>query len=86
MEDRKGNIHPTVEFTNAYEAQKAPHRMDMMYSLAFLYKKLGRYTEAKNEWEKIVETLIKEHNMSEDDNDVLWAKREISQLKSICED
>ena len=70
-------------FTNAYEAQKVPHRMDMMYSLAFLYKKLGRYTEAKNEWEKIVETLIKEHNMSEDDNDVLWAKREIEQLKAL---
>ncbi|MBR5179432.1 MAG: helix-turn-helix domain-containing protein [Lachnospiraceae bacterium] len=85
--NRLNDYEKAIEcFTNAYEAQKAPHRMDMMYSLAFLYKKLGRHAKAKNEWEKIVETLIKEHNMSEDDNDVLWAKREISQLKSICED
>ena len=82
--NRLNDYEKAIEcFTNAYEAQKAPHRMDMMYSLAFLYKKLGRYTKAKEEWEKIAETLIKEHNMSEDDNDVLWAKREIEQLKAL---
>lgn len=67
-------------FTNAYEAQSPPHVMDMMYSLAFLYKKLGRNSEAKKEWELIKNTLISEYGMSEDHNDVLWAKREIEQL------
>lgn len=67
-------------FTNAYEAQSSPHVMDMMYSLAFLYKKLGRNSEAKEEWELIKKTLISEYGMSENHNDVLWAKREIEQL------
>lgn len=67
-------------YTNAYEAQSSPHVMDMMYSLAFLYKKLGRNSEAKKEWELIKKTLISEYGMSEDHNDVLWAKREIEQL------
>lgn len=67
-------------FINAYEIQSSPHVMDMMYSLAFLYKKLGRNYEAKKEWELIKNTLISEYGMSEDHNDVLWAKREIEQL------
>lgn len=29
--------------------QTAPHKIDMTYSLAFLYKKLGRFAEAKKE-------------------------------------
>lgn len=72
-------------FNNAYKAQTAPHKMDMMYSLAFLYKKLGQFAEAKKEWELIIETLISEHEATEDDNDILWAKREIAQLEQLSE-
>lgn len=72
-------------FNNAYEAQTAPHKMDMMYSLAFLYKKLGRFAEAKKEWELIIETLISEYDIVEDNNDILWAKREIAQLEHLLE-
>lgn len=68
-------------FNNAYEAQTAPHKMDMMYSLAFLYKKLGRLEEAKAEWELIMKTLISEYAVTEEDNDIAWAKREIAQLE-----
>jgi hypothetical protein len=57
--------------------------MDMMYSLAFLYKKLGRFTEAKKEWELIIEALISEYKVTEDDNDIEWAKREIAQLDQL---
>ncbi len=72
-------------FNNAYEAQTAPHKMDMMYSLAFLHKKLGHFTEAKKEWELIIEALLSEYEATEDDHDILWAKREIAQLERLLE-
>lgn len=72
-------------FNNAYEAQTAPHKMDMMYSLAFLYKKLGRFAEAKKEWELIIEALLSEYKLTEDNNDILWAKNEIAQLEQLLE-
>lgn len=73
-------------FNNAYEAQIAPRKMDMMYSLAFLYKKLGRFAEAKKEWELIAEGLRNEYCMVEDDNDIVWAKDEIAQLERLLKD
>ena len=60
--------------------------MDMLYSLAFLYKKLGRYVEAKKEWELIAEILSTEYGMTEDDNDMQWPKREIAQLESLLKE
>ena len=70
-------------FNNAYDAQSAPRKMDMMYSLAFLYKKLGRFGEAKKEWELIAKTLISDYGMDEEDNDITWAKDEIAQLERL---
>ena len=70
-------------FHCAYDAQKAPRKMDMMYSLAFLYKKLGRFAEAKKEWELIAETLASDYGITDEDNDVTWAKDEIGQLERI---
>jgi len=70
-------------FNNAYDAQTAPHKMDMMYSLAFLYKKLGRFADAKKEWELIMKTLISEYGIAEEDNDITWAKSEIAQLEQL---
>lgn len=70
-------------FNNAYDAQSAPRKMDMMYSLAFLYKKLGRFGEAKKEWELISKTLITDYGMDEEDNDITWAKDEIAQLERL---
>ncbi len=70
-------------FNNAYEAQTAPRKMDMMYSLAFLYKKLGRFADAKKEWELILEGLISDYGMDEEDNDIAWVKDEIAQLDRL---
>lgn len=70
-------------FNQAYDAQTAPRKMDMMYSLAFLYKKLGRFAEAKKEWELIAETLMSDYGMSDEDNDIIWAKDEITQLEKL---
>lgn len=70
-------------FNNAYEAQTAPRKMDMMYSLAFLYKKLGHFGEAKKEWELIIETLMSDYGVTDEDNDIKWAKDEIAQLEKL---
>lgn len=70
-------------FNNAYEAQTAPRKMDMMYSLAFLYKKLGRFAEAKKEWELIIEGLRNDYEVADEDNDITWAKDEIAQLEKL---
>ena len=70
-------------FNNAYNAQTAPHKLDMIYSLAFLFKKLGRFAEAKKEWELIIEALISEYETPKDDNTIEWAKREIVQLEQL---
>ena len=70
-------------FNQAYDAQTVPRKMDMMYSLAFLYKKLGRFAEAKKEWELIIEGLISDYGMDEEDNDITWAKDEITQLEKL---
>ena len=73
-------------FKNAYDAQQsAPHKMDMIYSLAFLYKKLKRYAEAKEAWELIADTLIPEYGMTEEDNDVKWPRREIARLEALMQ-
>lgn len=72
-------------FNSAYDAQTAPHAMDMMYSLAFLYKKLGRFADAKKEWELIIKGLISEYGVAEEDNDIAWAKSEIAQLEVLME-
>ncbi len=73
-------------FNNAYEAQTAPRKMDMMYSLAFLYKKLGRFAEAKKEWELIIEGLMNDYGVTEEDNDISWAKDEIAQLERLLKE
>ena len=73
-------------FHCAYDAQKAPRKMDMMYSLAFLYKKLGRFAEAKKEWELIMEGLMSDYGVAEEDNDIAWAKEEIAQLRKLLDE
>jgi hypothetical protein len=44
---------------------------------------LGRFAEAKKEWELIIEGLISEYGIVEEDNDITWAKREIAQLEQL---
>ena len=51
--------------------------------MAFLYKKLGRFAEAKKEWEMIIEGLIADYGVTEEDNDITWAKDEIAQLEKL---
>ncbi len=39
----------------------------------------------KKEWELIIQALLSEYEAAEDDNDILWAKREIAQLEQLLE-
>lgn len=72
-------------FKRAFDLQKAPKRaLDMVYSLAFLYKKLGRFEEAVKAWECILQVLKEDYGLAEG-NDVEWAKRELLQLKELID-
>ena len=70
-------------FSRAYELQKTPKRaLDMVYSMAFLYKKLGHIEEAVKSWECILQVLKEDYGLTEG-NDVEWAKRELEQLEEL---
>lgn len=82
--NRLNEYEAAIEYFNrAFELQKAPKRaLDMVYSLAFLYKKLGRFEEAIQSWECILQVLAEDYGLTEG-NDVEWAKRELLQLKEL---
>ena len=72
-------------FNRAYDLQKAPKRaLDMVFSLAFLYKKLGRYEEALKSWECISRVLAEDYGLTEG-NDVEWVNSEMKQLKDLID-
>lgn len=54
----------------------------MVYSLAFLYKKLGQFEEAMKSWECILQVLAEDYGLTEG-NDVEWANSEIKQLEYL---
>ena len=54
----------------------------MVYSLAFLYKKLGRFEEAMKSGECILQVLAEDYGLTEG-NDVEWANSEMKQLKEL---
>ena len=71
-------------YTAAYNAQAAPHKIDMVYSLAFLYKRIGRYKDAEKAWELVIRVLRAEYEAAEDNNAIRLASREISALQKIA--
>ena len=72
-----------VSFENAFAAQEPPRKLDMVYSLAFLYKKLGRFAKAKEAWEEIARALQEDYGFPADHNDIKWTQREIAQLEEL---
>lgn len=67
-------------FQNAFQATTPPRYLDAVFSLAFLYTKLGRKTEAIEAWQLIIDTLASDFN-DYDSETVEWARREISKLQ-----
>ena len=82
--NRLNDYEAAIEYFNrAFALQKAPKRaLDMVYSLAFLYKKLGRLEEAVKSWECILQVLKEDYGLTEG-NDVEWAKCELEQLEEL---
>lgn len=67
-------------FQNAFQATTPPRYLDAVFSLAFLYTKLGRKTEAIEAWQLIIDTLASDFN-DYDSETVEWARREICKLQ-----
>lgn len=69
-------------FQNAFQTATPPRYLDPVFSLAFLYTKLGRKSEAIEAWQLIISTLASDFN-DYDSETVEWAHREISKLQGV---
>ena len=67
-------------FRSSFDTAAPPRYLDAVYSLAFLYTKLGRKAEAIEAWELILSTLASDFHDS-DSESVEWAHREIRKLQ-----
>ena len=69
-------------FQKAFRAAVPPRPLDSVFSLAFLYTKLGRNAEAIEAWQLITNTLASDFN-DYDSETVEWARREIRKLQGV---
>lgn len=67
-------------FKSSFDTAAPPRYLDAVYSLAFLYTKLGKKAEAIGAWELILSTLASDFHDS-DSESVEWARREIRKLQ-----
>lgn len=67
-------------FQNSFKAAHVPRYLDPVFSLAFLYTKLGRKAEAVEAWKLIINVLASDHN-DVDSETVKWAENEIAKLE-----
>ena len=67
-------------FQNAFHKAVPPRYLDAVFSLAFLYTKLGRKAEAIEAWQLIIDTLAADFNDC-DSETVEWAHNEIRKLQ-----
>lgn len=67
-------------YENSFRTAKIPRDISALYSLAFLYDKLGSYKSAIDKWEKIIDVLASDYNITEGET-IDWPKREIAKLK-----
>ncbi len=69
-------------FQNSFRASTPPRFLSPVFSLAFLYTKLGRKAEAIKAWQRIISTRASDYNYY-DSETVEWAHREIRKLQGI---
>ena len=67
-------------YENSFRVASPPRDLSAVYSLAFLYTKLGRNAEAIEAWERIIDVLAIDHNIT-DSEIVDWARSEIKKLE-----
>lgn len=69
-----------VHYNNSFAAAKHPRDLSAVYSLAFLYTKLGRNREAIAAWQTILDVLASDYGTTEGET-ADWSRREIENLK-----
>jgi len=78
--ERCGMYEEAIRFFNAsFEYTQAPRDLSTTYSLAFLYTRLCRCTEAISMWERILHILAEDYDVTDGEN-VRWAQDEIKKL------
>lgn len=68
-------------FERSFSLATPPRDLSAVYSLAFLYTKLGRTADAISCWQRILDVLAADHNIT-DGETVDWAHREIQKLRT----
>ncbi len=68
-------------FRRSFAAAVYPRDLSAVYSLAFLYDKLGRVADALETWQCILDVLDTDHGIA-DGEAVEWAMREMKRLRS----
>ncbi len=69
-------------FWNSFHTAVPPRYLDAVFSLAFLYTKLGRKAEAIEAWQLIISTTTTDYSNYDSDT-VEWAHREIRKLQEL---
>lgn len=78
--NRAGEYEKAIEcYQNSFRCASHPRDLSALYSLAFLYTKLGKNTEAASAWDRIITVLETDYGITEGEN-IDWAKREKEKL------
>ena len=69
-------------YQKAHDCSAVPKILDPIYSLAFLYERIGKPNDAVRMWEQIIECLKRDYGITSGES-VDWPKREIQRLKKV---
>ena len=79
--NRLGDYDSAIKcFENSFAAAEVPRNLSAVYSLAFLYAKLGRNEKAIESWRLILDVLASDYKIT-DGEEANWPKREIEKLE-----
>lgn len=79
--NRIGEYNKAIEcYENSYTSSIVPRDLSAVYSLAFLYTKLGKYQNAIDMWQRILDVLLSDYGIIEG-TQCDWPRQEIQKLK-----
>lgn len=80
--NRIGEYDKAIEcFENSFASATVPRDLSSTYSLAFLYTKLGKYQNAIDMWQRILDVLERDYGIV-DGTQCEWPRKEIEKLKA----